>query len=168
MKFKPKTHKTCLYTIAYGGKQTYFLRQVYNFAIACDDERTAQIIISDINSHMLVDVKYIGLTSTSQFIAGQTLTKYARGTNPGWWTGHFIPSLSQWTWKNHTREFWIMQNHHHQIKKHTPSSNNKSLTSAKLLGDSYMQWLHATQPLHSPALNLANTPSTQIMNTIRQ
>jgi dUTP pyrophosphatase len=63
---KATTHEPCLYnTENYNntGKSVLFLRQVDDFAIACEDKDTALHIISAINDKMTIDVKQLGLIS---------------------------------------------------------------------------------------------------------
>jgi hypothetical protein len=61
LNLKPITHKPCLYSGIYKDQKILFLRQVDDFAIACDDEYTAKEIIEEINKHMSVKIKYLGL-----------------------------------------------------------------------------------------------------------
>jgi len=61
LNLKPTTHEPCLYSGKYDNHKIYFLRQVDDFAIACESESIAKSIIAKINSHMSVDIKYLGL-----------------------------------------------------------------------------------------------------------
>ena len=59
----PCTHEPCLYfSDNYNGtgKKVLFLRQVDDFAIACEDEQLATQVIQDINSKMTISVKKLG------------------------------------------------------------------------------------------------------------
>ena len=82
MDFKPTTHEPCLYSGAYKGKNIYFLRQVGDLAIICEDKSISNAIINDINSHMSVDIKYLGLVSSFNGVNILQTDKYikARGT----------------------------------------------------------------------------------------
>ncbi len=60
----PCHHEPCLYyTKDYNntGKSIYFLRQVDDFAVACEDKETAQHVIKAINDKMTISVKDLGL-----------------------------------------------------------------------------------------------------------
>ena len=60
---KSCTHEPCLYyTDNYKntGKKVLFLRQVDDFAVACQDKSTASDVINTINSKMTIDVKNLG------------------------------------------------------------------------------------------------------------
>ena len=61
LKFKPTTHEQCLYSGTFKDQEILFLRQVDDFAIACQDEGTAKEIIESINNKMSVDIHYLGL-----------------------------------------------------------------------------------------------------------
>ena len=66
LKLQPCTHEQNLYyTNDYNstGKTVLFLRQVDDFAIACQDETIAEQVIKDINSKMSIDVKKLGIVS---------------------------------------------------------------------------------------------------------
>ena len=60
---KATTHEPCLYsTENYNntGKKILFLRQVDDFAVACEDKETALKVISEINDKMTIQVKQLG------------------------------------------------------------------------------------------------------------
>ena len=59
--FKPYTHEGYLYSGKYKNKQILFLRQVDDFAVASDDEQIAINLNEDINTHMTIDIKDLGL-----------------------------------------------------------------------------------------------------------
>jgi hypothetical protein len=64
LQLKPCTHEPCLYyTNNYNntGKTVLFLRQVDDFAVACEDKTTAKNVIKQINDKMTIDVKDLGL-----------------------------------------------------------------------------------------------------------
>ena len=63
MNFKSTTHEPCLYSDQFKDDQIYFLRQVDDFSIACEDKCIAKSIIASINSYMSVDIKYLGLVT---------------------------------------------------------------------------------------------------------
>ncbi len=61
---KPCTHEPNLYytpDYANTGKMVLFLRQVDDFAIACQDTETADAVIEAINSKMTIEVKKLGM-----------------------------------------------------------------------------------------------------------
>jgi deoxyuridine 5'-triphosphate nucleotidohydrolase len=63
LNLQPCTHEPCLYfTKDYNGtgKTVLFLRQVDDFAVACEDAKTAQLVIKQINDKMTIDVKDLG------------------------------------------------------------------------------------------------------------
>ena len=62
----PTTHEPCLYSTSNynnSGKKVLFLRQVDDFAVACEDKNTAIDIINTTNSKMTIDVKQLGQIS---------------------------------------------------------------------------------------------------------
>ena len=61
MKLKPTTHEPCLYKGIFQEKEIFFLRQVDDFAIACDNEQIAKSFIEEINKKLSIDIKYLGL-----------------------------------------------------------------------------------------------------------
>lgn len=66
LNLKPCKHEPCLYyTNNYNGtgKTVLFLRQVDDFAVACEDEELSQQVIADINNKMTIDVKHLGKVS---------------------------------------------------------------------------------------------------------
>ena len=58
---KPTTHEGCLYQGKYKNEDILFLRQVDDFAVAAEQESTAISLIKDIDSHMTIDIKDLGL-----------------------------------------------------------------------------------------------------------
>jgi len=61
VKLTPTKHEPCLYHGVYKGNEILFLRQVDDFAIACDNEQITKDMIAEINSKMSVNIKYLGL-----------------------------------------------------------------------------------------------------------
>ena len=61
MELKPTTHEPCLYSGVFQGKQLYFLRQVDDFAVACESESIAKQIVNAIDNKMALSIKYLGL-----------------------------------------------------------------------------------------------------------
>ena len=64
LNLKPCHHEPCLYyTRNYNnsGKIVLFLRQVDDFAVACEDEQTSKGVIADIDSQMTVEIKHLGI-----------------------------------------------------------------------------------------------------------
>ena len=60
---KATTHEPCLYSTnnyANTGKKILFLRQVDDFAVACEDKETALRVIKEINDKMTIEVKQLG------------------------------------------------------------------------------------------------------------
>ena len=58
---KPTTHEGCLYRGTYKNEEILFLRQVDDFAVAATNEQTATSLIHEIDSHMTIDIKDLGL-----------------------------------------------------------------------------------------------------------
>ncbi len=58
---KPTTHEGCLYQGVYQNEEILFLRQVDDFAVASKHESTATSLINDIDSHMTIQIKDLGL-----------------------------------------------------------------------------------------------------------
>ena len=58
---KPTTHEGCLYRGIYKNEEVLFLRQVDNFAVATKHESTATSLITEIDSHMTIQIKDLGL-----------------------------------------------------------------------------------------------------------
>jgi deoxyuridine 5'-triphosphate nucleotidohydrolase len=66
LNLKPCSHEPNLYYCSdYNntGKKLLFLRQVDDFAVACEDKKLAQEVISAINSKMSIEVKELGLVT---------------------------------------------------------------------------------------------------------
>ena len=64
LNLKPCHHEPCLYYTSdynHTGKTVLFLRQVDDFAVACQDQATAKQVIADINSKMTINVKELGI-----------------------------------------------------------------------------------------------------------
>ena len=64
LNFKPCHHEPCLYytnTIFGSNKKVLFLRQIDDFAIAYQDEETAEQVIKAIDSKMTIQIKNLGL-----------------------------------------------------------------------------------------------------------
>ena len=61
MKLNPTTHEPCLYSGTFQDKQIYFLRQVDDFAIACESETIAKEFVHAIDNKMSISIKYLGL-----------------------------------------------------------------------------------------------------------
>ena len=77
----PCTHERCLYfTDDYNnsGKRVIFLRQVDDFAIACEDRATASQVIRDINSKMTIDVKELGIVNRYNGVDVEQTQEYIR------------------------------------------------------------------------------------------
>jgi hypothetical protein len=63
LNLQPCHHEPCLYyTTNYKGtnKTVMFLRQVDDFAVACEDAKLSKQVIQDINDEMTIDVKELG------------------------------------------------------------------------------------------------------------
>ena len=64
LNLKPCHHEPCLYytnNIFGSNKKVLFLRQVDDFAIACQDKQTAEQVIKAIDSKMTIQIKNLGL-----------------------------------------------------------------------------------------------------------
>ena len=123
MSFTPTSHEPCLYSGTYNGKKIYFLRQVDDFAIACEDESIAKAIIAEINSHMSVDIKYLGLVTRFNGVDILQTKEYIKvhGTT-------YIDRLCA----GHTA--WMVDKHCHTlpIPMKSESSYNRDLENAPL------------------------------------
>ena len=78
LKFKPTTHEPCFYSGTHKGNKLYFLRQVDDFAIACDNEAIAMDVINAINSHMTVQIKYLGLLTRFNGVDVEQTSEYIK------------------------------------------------------------------------------------------
>lgn len=78
LKFKPTTHEPCLYRGEHNGHKLLFLRQVDDFAIACDNEEVATAVIDEINTHMSVQIKYLGLLTRFNGVDIQQTSDYIK------------------------------------------------------------------------------------------
>ena len=58
---KPTTQEGCLYQGIYKNEEVLFLRQVDDFAVATKHESTATSLIKEIDSHMTIQIKDLGL-----------------------------------------------------------------------------------------------------------
>ncbi len=54
-------HEDCLYQDLYKNEDTLFLSQVDDFAVAATNKYTATVLFNEIDLHMAVDIKYLGL-----------------------------------------------------------------------------------------------------------
>lgn len=61
LNLQPTKHEPCLYHGTFKGKEILFLRQVDDFAIACESETIAKELLAAINTKMSVNIKYLGL-----------------------------------------------------------------------------------------------------------
>ena len=61
MNLTPTKHEPCFYTGVFNNKELYFLRQVDDFAIACEDEQMAKDFIATISTKLSIEIKYLGL-----------------------------------------------------------------------------------------------------------
>ena len=102
--FNPCKHEPCLYhNPNYKGHNVYFLRQVDDFAISTKDEAIANDIIQEIDSHMTIKVKPLGIierfngvdiSQTKQYIKLSNRTyieKILEGKNINDNTSHLNP-----------------------------------------------------------------------------
>ena len=97
LNLKPCTHEKCLYyTENYNntGKRVLFLRQVDDFAIACQDTTLARQVIQDINSKMTIDVKILGLISRFNGVDIDQTREYVKLHN----TTYINKLLAQHAW----------------------------------------------------------------------
>ena len=63
LQLKPCSHEPCLYytdNFNNTGKKLFFLRQVDDFAISCEDSKTALDVIAAIDAKMTVRIKHLG------------------------------------------------------------------------------------------------------------
>ena len=85
LNLQPCTHEPCLYfTRNYNntGKTVLFLRQVDDFAIACQDRDLAKQVIHDINSKMTIDVKELGQIHRYNGVDVEQTRDYVKIYNP--------------------------------------------------------------------------------------
>lgn len=59
----PTTHEACLYSATINGEYILFLRQVDDFALATTHSTTAEQMITNIDSHMRISIKNLGLVT---------------------------------------------------------------------------------------------------------
>ena len=81
LNLKPCTHEPCLYhTSNYDktGKTVLFLRQVDDFAVACEDKSTADKVIKCINDKMTINVKSLGTISRFNGIDVEQAREYIK------------------------------------------------------------------------------------------
>ena len=81
---KPCQHEPCLYytnNYKQTGKTVLFLRQVDDFAVACQDSKLAQEIISEINSKMTINVKQLGIISRFNGVDVEQTQQYIKIKN---------------------------------------------------------------------------------------
>jgi hypothetical protein len=57
----PTTHEPCLYSSLINGRCVLFLRQVDNFAIACEGESTANTLLDILDDALTIPLKRMGL-----------------------------------------------------------------------------------------------------------
>ena len=60
-KLKTTAHEGCLYKGHYMNEDILFLRQVDEFDVAATNENTATSLIKEIDSHMTIQIKDLGL-----------------------------------------------------------------------------------------------------------
>ena len=58
---KPSTHKGCLYHGTYKDEEILFLQQVDDFAVAATNENATTALINEIDSHLIINIKDLGL-----------------------------------------------------------------------------------------------------------
>ena len=136
LNLKPCTHEPCLYyTNDYNntGKTVLFLRQVDDFAVACEDKATATTVISNINSKMTIDVKELGLISRFNGIDVQQSMHFVKLYNRT-----YIEKILK-------RHEWINNEEFPLAEFPTPMISENS----------YQRKLETTEPMNQTELDLA-------------
>ena len=146
LNLKPCTHEKCLYfTDDYNGskKRVIFLRQVDNFAIACEDPALAKTVIADINSKMSIDVKELGLISRYNGVDIEQSREYIKLHN----TTYINKLLDQHKWLNNDEDkihnFPLPMNpdtkYQHKLENAEPLTMTDKLQLEKKLKFTYRQ-----------------------------
>ena len=128
LNLKPCTHEPNLYfTDDYNGtgKRVLFLRQVDDFAIACQDTDLANQVIKDINSKMSIEVKHLGQVERFNGVDIDQRREYVKIHNTT-----YIDKLIQ-------QHKWLQDDtgtsHHHPIPMNPSPQYIKELESAQPL-----------------------------------
>lgn len=108
LNLQPCTHEPCLYyTNNYDntGKTVLFLRQVDDFAVACQDQDTAKKVISMINNKMTINVKSLGTIARFNGVDVDQTREYIKLYNKT----YILKMLAKHDWirqePNHTHNF---------------------------------------------------------------
>lgn len=59
--FRNTTHEKCIYSTKIRGKKVLFLRQVDDFAVACQDKKIAQAVIKQVGQYLSVPLNDLGI-----------------------------------------------------------------------------------------------------------
>ena len=146
LNLKPCTHEKCLYfTENYNntGKRVIFLRQVDDFAIACEDRATAKQVIQDINSKMTIDVKDLGVVSCFNGVDVLQTQEYIKLHN----TTYINKIIQQHSWINddntpmpyHPLPMNPDTKYQHQLEQATPLEMDEKLKLERKLNFTYRQ-----------------------------
>ena len=146
LNLQPCTHEKCLYfTDNYNNtnKRVVFLRQVDDFAIACEDRELAKQVIKDINSKMTIDVKELGVVQRYNGVDIQQTREYIKLHNTT-----YIDKLiatHQWLQNDDTpvHAFPLPMNpdvkYQHKLEQAEPLELAEKLQLEKKLGFTYRQ-----------------------------
>jgi dUTPase len=145
LNLKPCTHEPNLYyTTNYNntGKRVVFLRQVDDFAIACEDKNTASTVINDIDSKMSIKIKELGLIDRYNGVDIQQTKHYIKVYNRT-----YINKIeSNHPWLKHETplsEFPVPMNpdpkYHKQLESYKPLTDIEKHALEKELGFGYRQ-----------------------------
>ena len=107
MIFWPTTHKPYFYSSKYDKHYILLLCQVEDFAIVCIDEIVSKKILDEINSHMLVDIKYLGLLTRFNGVNTDQTGMYAKLHN-NTYISKIIDGHKNWTEDYHCHTFPLL------------------------------------------------------------
>jgi hypothetical protein len=145
LNLKPCTHEPNLYyTTNYNGtgKRVVFLRQVDDFAIACQDKETATEVISNIDSKMSIKIKELGLIERYNGVDVLQSRNYIKIYNKT-----YINKIkSNHPWLEHQTplsEFPVPMNsdpkYHKELEQYTPLTDVERHALEKEVGFGYRQ-----------------------------
>ena len=132
------------YTTNYNGtnKRVLFLRQVDNFAIACETKELANQVVNDIDSKMSIKIKELGLVSRYNGVDVQQTKHYIKIHN----TTYIIKLIDNHSWLQQEPslgQFPLPINpdpkYHHQLEMAEPLTEEEKQTVESEMGFKYRQ-----------------------------
>ena len=146
LNLKPCTHEPNLYfTDDYKGtgKRVLFLRQVDDFAIACETQEIANMVVTDINSKMTIDVKHLGLITRYNGVDVEQRREYIKIHS----TTYIDKLISQHKWlqndTEHSHSFPLPMNpdnkYQHRLETATPMTKQQKADLEQTLQFTYRQ-----------------------------